>query len=451
MIKYPASIDTSLELPTVIDNVTPINGALLNNMRDAILALENELGIKPSGIYTNVRTRIAATEVAVGNLQIISLAKDLGGTLALPLIIGLQGTPVSSTIPTTNQALVFNGIRWAPATLASGSFAFTASGDLSGTELIQTVIGLQGRALTSTAPSDGYTIVWDAGGSTWKPGAIIGFTAGGDLSGTSTSQTVIRLQNIPVNATVPTDGQLLTYDLVDGYWHPADAPISFTAGGDLTGTASNQTVAKIKGTTITTAGGSLPVGAVLRTTAAGTADWGAVNLADADAVTGSLPITNFAAGIDGYILSTVAGVPTWTHQLPARYELTLASGLFSTTSSTFTRSGGRQIDMSVFPATIGALTRSVIFSADIDITTGATTVEVQLYDITHSVAVTSTDLTSSSTTNTRVVSSALTVGSSAGNIRSDVATQYELQFKMNGGGGSDAVFLTNSRLVITYA
>ena len=28
MIKYPASIDTSLELPTVIDNVTPINGAL---------------------------------------------------------------------------------------------------------------------------------------------------------------------------------------------------------------------------------------------------------------------------------------------------------------------------------------------------------------------------------------------------------------------------------------
>jgi len=78
MIKYPASIDTSLELPTVIDNVTPINGALLNNIRDAILAMENELGIKPSGIYTNVRTRIAAIEVVVGNLQIISLTQDLG-------------------------------------------------------------------------------------------------------------------------------------------------------------------------------------------------------------------------------------------------------------------------------------------------------------------------------------------------------------------------------------
>jgi len=96
MIKYPASIDASLELPTVIDNVTSINGALLNNIRDAILAMENELGIKPSGIYTNVRTRIAAIEVVVGNLQIISLTQDLGGTLLLPKVVGLQGTALAS-------------------------------------------------------------------------------------------------------------------------------------------------------------------------------------------------------------------------------------------------------------------------------------------------------------------------------------------------------------------
>jgi len=452
MIKYPASIDTSLELPTVIDNVTPINGALLNNIRDAILAMENELGIKPSGIYTNVRTRIAAIEVVVGNLQIISLTQDLGGTLLLPKVVGLQGTPVSSTTPTVNQGLVFNGIRWAPANLASGTLAFTADGDLSGSEILQTVIGLQGRSVSNATPTDGYLLTWDNIDGYWHPApAPTGFSAGTDLSGTATNQTVIAIQNIPVNATAPSDGYLLTYDLIDGYWHPAPAPIGFSAGSDLSGTATNQTVEKIKGTIITTAGGALAVGAVLRTTAAGTADWGQLDLADADAVTGSLPITNFAAGTDGYILSTVSGTPTWTIQVPRQYELSFASGLFSTTSTSFTRSGGRQIDMSVFPATIGALTRTVVFSADIDMTAGATTVEVQLYDITNSVAVTSTNLTSSSITNTRVVSSALTVGSSAGNIRSDTAAQYELQFKMNGGGGSDAVFLTNSRLVVTYA
>lgn len=397
--QYPGKIDNNTTLPDAVDNITPVKAEVVNRLKQAIIAIENELGTKPSGVYSTLKARLASTESLISNLQIIKIDQDLGGTVDLPLVIGLNGIPISNTLPAAAQALVFNGLTWAPTTLAAGSFGFTAAGDLSGSELMQTVVGLQGRALASTAPSDGEAVVWDAGGSTWKPGTII----------------------------------------------------SFTAGGDLTGTNISQTVAKINGTTITTAGGALSPGSVLRVTAVGTADWGQLNLADADAVTGSLPITNFAAGTNGYVLSTVSLAPTWVPQLPARYELNFASGLFSTTSTSFTRAGGRQIDMSVFPATIGALTRTVAFSADIDMTGGATSVEVQLYDITHSVAVTSTDLTSSSTTNTRVTSGSLTVGSSAGNVRSDVATQYELQFKMNGGGGSDAVFLTNSRLVITYA
>lgn len=84
---------------------------------------------------------------------------------------------------------------------------------------------------------------------------------------------------------------------------------SFTAGGDLTGDDTTQTVAKVNGTTITTAGGSLPVGAVLRTTAAGVADWGTVNLADADAVTGVLPTANQAAqSLTGDATGTTAAV-----------------------------------------------------------------------------------------------------------------------------------------------
>ncbi len=70
---------------------------------------------------------------------------------------------------------------------------------------------------------------------------------------------------------------------------------SFTAAGDLSGDGSSQTVEKVKGTTITTAGGALAAGAVLRATAVGTADWGAVNLADTDAVTGTLPKGNQGA------------------------------------------------------------------------------------------------------------------------------------------------------------
>ena len=131
-------------------------------------------------------------------------------------------------------------------------------------------------------------------------------------------------------------------------------------------------------------------------------------------------------------------------------EFSFLSGLASTTLSTFSRIGARKIDLSSFPSTIGSLTRTVQFFADVDKTSGATTVEVQLYDSTHAVAVSGTDLTSISTASFEVTSSALTVGSSAGNVRSDVASQYELQLKMNGGGGSDAVFCTNARFVVTY-
>lgn len=47
-----------------------------------------------------------------------------------------------------------------------------------------------------------------------------GFTAGGDLSGTNTSQTVIGLEGRPVSATAPTNGQVLTWVSSDSSWEP---------------------------------------------------------------------------------------------------------------------------------------------------------------------------------------------------------------------------------------
>ncbi len=310
--QYPSKIDNGTTLPEVVDLATIHSADVYNRLRNAIIAIEAELGTTPSSVYATVKVRFETLEETVGNLQIISLAGDLGGSLATPTVIGLRGTPISSTAPTANQGLVFNGTSWTPANLAEGSLAFTAANDLSGSSLTQTVIGLQGRSLASTAPTDGYAIVWDETGETWKPGVV-------------------------------------------------------SSGG------------------------------------------------------------------------------------ATAYEMSFASGLYSTTSSAFTRIGGRKIDMSIFPATAGLLTRSVKFIADVDMTAGATTVEFQLYDSTNAVIVTGTNATSSSTVNVEIESAALTVGSSAGNIRNDTPAQYELQLKMNGGGGGDAVFCTNARLIVSYA
>lgn len=47
-----------------------------------------------------------------------------------------------------------------------------------------------------------------------------GFTAGGDLSGTNTNQTVIGLQTRAVSTTAPTNGQVLTWVSVNNDWEP---------------------------------------------------------------------------------------------------------------------------------------------------------------------------------------------------------------------------------------
>lgn len=65
---YPNAIDGSDQLPVVTDNVTPVKAEVVNRYRDAIIAIESELGIEPSGTYTTVRARLDALEGLIGQI-----------------------------------------------------------------------------------------------------------------------------------------------------------------------------------------------------------------------------------------------------------------------------------------------------------------------------------------------------------------------------------------------
>ena len=141
---------------------------------------------------------------------------DLSGSYPNPTVVGLQGLPLSSVTPTSGQILEWNGTTWIS---SDGSFARIA-GDLGGTPSSPTVIGLQDRPVSSNAPIDGQVLGWN--GTAWTPTAAAGgFTAGGDLSGSASSQTVYRING----ATVPAAGAL-----IDGYFLQVSGPSTLTYG-----------------------------------------------------------------------------------------------------------------------------------------------------------------------------------------------------------------------------
>src|ERR1035441_1028566 len=91
----------------------------------------------------------------------------IGASSATGITVGRSG--ITATFPgtvtitgstTTLQNLVVSGTC-----VGCGVGNFTAGGDLSGSSTSQTVIGIQGRAVSSTAPSTNQVLTWN--GSFW--------------------------------------------------------------------------------------------------------------------------------------------------------------------------------------------------------------------------------------------------------------------------------------------
>lgn len=72
---YPNAIDGFEQLPLIIDGVTKINAYSVNTLRQAILNIEKELGIRPSSFYSTVRERLDALEMSTGSPLEVRIAE----------------------------------------------------------------------------------------------------------------------------------------------------------------------------------------------------------------------------------------------------------------------------------------------------------------------------------------------------------------------------------------
>jgi hypothetical protein len=107
--------------------------------------------------------------------------------------------------------------------------AHTLTGDVTGATGSSKVTGLQGRGVDAAVPADGDLLGFNSG--TWrpvKPPTGTAPTLAGDVTGPTGTTRIARLQNQPVNATTPANGQVLTFS--GGAWQPL-APAAGPATG----------------------------------------------------------------------------------------------------------------------------------------------------------------------------------------------------------------------------
>lgn len=151
--QYSARIDDTTTLPSAVDNITPVSGKTVNNLRDAIIAIEVTLGVKPQSIYATVRARLDALE------QVVS-----------PGASGFAGGVAVSSFPLVGETIIWNGMSWTP-TFPSSTPIGPAGGDLIGMYPDPTVAKLQGNSVSPGVlgnSEDGYVLTWVNIASQWE-------------------------------------------------------------------------------------------------------------------------------------------------------------------------------------------------------------------------------------------------------------------------------------------
>ena len=107
MIKYPAQIDDGISLPEV-NQSTGLRPEVFNRLREAIIRVEGELGVKPSAVFGTVRARLDYIQDIMSN-SLVSLSGDLGGSVTDVKVIGLNGYPIQDTALINGQVLTWDG------------------------------------------------------------------------------------------------------------------------------------------------------------------------------------------------------------------------------------------------------------------------------------------------------------------------------------------------------
>ena len=136
----------------------------------------------------------------------------------------IAGTPVTITSLTSGQTLTYNGTAWVNGPVNATEINGVSVG--TGTPPVGALLQYYGgwQIGYPSSPTNGQVLTWDSSLHAWVAATAGGGTAGGDLSGTYPNPTVAKINGYSVSATPSGDGQMLYWSNSLGTWLATPAP-----------------------------------------------------------------------------------------------------------------------------------------------------------------------------------------------------------------------------------
>ncbi|MFD3394647.1 hypothetical protein U0R10_08440 [Aquirufa sp. OSTEICH-129V] len=231
-----------------VSNTTPTVGQVLKYdgtnyvPNSSILAETQVLSLAGSTLsISGTSSSVVLPSATNSSSGLVQLAGDLGGVATAPSVVRIQGIPVSATAPTVGQVLKYDGTNYVP-----NNSVLTESQTL----------GLSGSTLTISGTGSSVVLPTAVDATSSTNGMV---RLAGDLGGTASSPLVAKLQGRTLSSTAPTNGQVLKFDGTS--WIPATSVLTETqtlslAGSTLTisGTSSSVVLPVASDATTTTNG-----------------------------------------------------------------------------------------------------------------------------------------------------------------------------------------------------
>lgn len=187
------------------NTVAKIHGAPVTTIGASNTLLGTTDGVNLTYFHINLASSQVTGVLPIGNQANQNMVGDVSGTTGANTVDKIKGKSLATSVGTVGAAqdgyaLIWNNsaTAWTP-TQISGSSTLVIAGDVTGTLAATTVVKLQNRNLSSSAPTDGCAIIYNSGASTWTvdgshfldlAGQYLKFGGGSAASGS------IRLPNL---------------------------------------------------------------------------------------------------------------------------------------------------------------------------------------------------------------------------------------------------------------